>query len=36
MNMQGIVATEGDGAIFGVDIIGNPYVITRFSGSRSS
>ena len=32
MNMQGIVAAQSDGAIFGVDIIGNPYIITQFAG----
>jgi NADH-quinone oxidoreductase subunit H len=32
MNMQGIVAAQSDGAIFGIDIIGNPYLITQFLG----
>ena len=33
MNMQGIVAAQSDGAIFGIDIIGNPYVISQFAAS---
>ena len=32
MNMQGIVAAQNDGAIFGSDGIGNPYIITQFVG----
>ena len=32
MNMQGIVAPQSDGAIFGWDIIGNPYILTQFLG----
>ena len=28
LNMQGIVAAQSDGAIFGFDGIGNPYIIT--------
>jgi NADH-quinone oxidoreductase subunit H len=32
MNMQGIVAAQSDGAIFGIDIIGNPYAISQFLG----
>ncbi len=32
MNMQGIVAAQSEGAIFGIDIIGSPYVITQFLG----
>ncbi len=32
MNMQGIVAAQSDGAIFGIDIIGNPYIISQLAG----
>ena len=32
MNMQDIVVAQNSGAIFGVDWIGNPYVITQFIG----
>ena len=32
MNMQGIVAAQSNGAIFGIDLIGNPYIITQFAG----
>jgi NADH-quinone oxidoreductase subunit H len=32
MNMQGIVAAQSDGAIFGIDIIGNPYIISQIIG----
>lgn len=32
MNMQGIVAAQASGAIFGIDIIGNPYFITQALG----
>jgi len=32
MNLNGIVAAQADGAIFGFDFIGNPYVITQFVG----
>jgi NADH-quinone oxidoreductase subunit H len=32
MNMQGIVAAQSDGAIFGIDIIGNPYIISQLIG----
>jgi NADH-quinone oxidoreductase subunit H len=32
MNLQGIVHAQADGAIFGVDIIGNPFIITQFVG----
>ena len=32
MNMQGIVFAQNDGAIFGWDGLGNPYVLTQFVG----
>src|SRR5690349_4214405 len=32
MNMQVIVAAQSDGAIFGIDIIGNPYIISQIAG----
>jgi NADH-quinone oxidoreductase subunit H len=32
LNLQGIVAAQHEGALFGVDAIGNPYVITQFVG----
>lgn len=32
MNLQGIVHAQADGAIFGVDIIGNPFILTQFVG----
>ncbi len=32
LNLQGIVAAQHQGAIFGVDAIGNPFVITQFVG----
>lgn len=31
-NMQGIVYAQADGAIFGVDVIGNPYFLSQFLG----
>ena len=32
LSMQGIVFAQADGAIFGVDAIGNPYILTQFVG----
>ena len=32
LNMQGIVAAQSNGAIFGFDGIGNPYILTQFVG----
>ncbi len=32
MNLEGIVVAQQDGAIFGVDWIGNPYIFTQFVG----
>ena len=32
MSLQGIVRAQADGAIFGVDVIGNPYILTQFFG----
>ena len=32
MNLQGIVYAQADGSIFGVDIIGNPFVLTQLLG----
>jgi NADH-quinone oxidoreductase subunit H len=32
MNLQGIVAAQQNGSIFGVDFIGNPYILTQFVG----
>ncbi|MBN2624652.1 MAG: NADH-quinone oxidoreductase subunit H [Acidimicrobiales bacterium] len=32
LNMQGIVAAQHEGAIFGMDAIGNPFVLTQFIG----
>jgi NADH-quinone oxidoreductase subunit H len=32
MNLEGIVLAQQDGAIFGVDWIGNPYIFTQFVG----
>ena len=32
MNLQGIVLAQQNGAIFGVDCIGNPYILTQFIG----
>ncbi|MEY2459241.1 MAG: NADH-quinone oxidoreductase subunit [Acidimicrobiaceae bacterium] len=32
MNMQGIVAAQANGEIFGVSALGNPYVLTQFVG----
>ncbi|HEX5366907.1 MAG TPA: complex I subunit 1 family protein [Acidimicrobiales bacterium] len=32
LNMQGIVAAQADGEIFGFSGIGNPYIITQFVG----
>jgi NADH-quinone oxidoreductase subunit H len=32
MNLQGIVAAQADGSIFGWDAIGNPYFLTQFVG----
>jgi NADH-quinone oxidoreductase subunit H len=32
LNMQGIVEAQANGAIFGVDAIGNPFILTQFVG----
>jgi NADH-quinone oxidoreductase subunit H len=32
LNMQGIVTAQHEGELFGVGVIGNPYVITQFIG----
>ena len=32
MNLQGIVLAQQNGSIFGVDWIGNPYILTQFVG----
>ena len=32
LNLQGIVAAQADGEIFGFDGIGNPYILTQFVG----
>jgi NADH-quinone oxidoreductase subunit H len=32
MNMQGIVYAQADGAIFGFEGLGNPYILTQFLG----
>ncbi len=32
MNMQGIVAAQSSGSIVGIDLIGNPFIITQFVG----
>ncbi|MDQ4132485.1 MAG: NADH-quinone oxidoreductase subunit NuoH [Actinomycetota bacterium] len=32
MSMQGIVNAQADGAIFGIDIIGNPFLFTQILG----
>jgi NADH-quinone oxidoreductase subunit H len=32
MNLQGIVRAQADGAMFGFDLIGNPFIITQFVG----
>src|SRR3954466_5591226 len=32
MDLQGIVRAQQSGAIFGVDFIGNPYILTQFVG----
>ena len=32
LNLQGIVTAQHEGAIFGIDGIGNPFVITQFVG----
>lgn len=32
MNLQGIVAAQADGSIFGVGFFGNPYIFTQFAG----
>ena len=32
MNMQGIVAAQSSGAVVGIDLIGNPFIITQFVG----
>jgi NADH-quinone oxidoreductase subunit H len=32
MNLQGIVVAQNTGSIFGIDWLGNPYIITQFVG----
>ncbi|HEC11452.1 MAG TPA: NADH-quinone oxidoreductase subunit H [Acidimicrobiales bacterium] len=32
MNLQGIVVAQAEGSIFGIDWIGNPYILTQFIG----
>jgi NADH-quinone oxidoreductase subunit H len=32
MNLQGIVLAQQNGSIFGVDFIGNPFILTQFVG----
>src|SRR5262245_63490055 len=32
LNLQGIVTAQQDGSIFGLDWIGNPYILTQFVG----
>ena len=32
MSLQGIVHAQADGAIFGFDVIGNPFILTQFVG----
>src|SRR5881275_2910215 len=32
LNMQGIVAAQANGSIFGFDLIGNPFILTQFLG----
>jgi NADH-quinone oxidoreductase subunit H len=32
MNLQGIVLAQNQGSIFGLDIIGNPFIFTQFIG----
>ncbi|MDQ6910160.1 MAG: NADH-quinone oxidoreductase subunit NuoH [Actinomycetota bacterium] len=32
MNLQGIVHAQANGAIFGFDLIGNPFILTQFVG----
>ena len=32
MSLQGIVYAQRDGSIFGLDFIGNPYILTQFVG----
>ena len=32
MNMSGIVAAQAQGSMFGIDFLGNPFVITQFVG----
>ncbi len=32
MNMQGIVAAQAEGEIFGIGAIGNPFILTQFLG----
>ncbi|MEZ5373611.1 MAG: complex I subunit 1 family protein [Microthrixaceae bacterium] len=32
LDMQGIVAAQANGAIFGIDLIGNPYIFTQIVG----
>ncbi len=32
MSLQGIVAAQANGAIFGIDVVGNPFILTQFVG----
>lgn len=32
LNMQDIVASQSQGEIFGIGVIGNPYIFTQFAG----
>ena len=32
LNLQGIVAAQANGSMFGFDLIGNPFIITQFVG----
>ncbi len=32
MSLQGVVGAQQNGAIFGIDVIGNPYIFTQFVG----
>ena len=34
LNLQGIVAAQANGAIFGFDALGNPFILTQFVGLR--
>ena len=32
LNLQGIVAAQANGSMFGVDVLGNPFILTQFVG----